>query len=123
MSQVFRPVLFVLIIETIAMVVLALLISTHKNFDFISALIGGGLFVLANGYFTFLTFRYRGSDAAPWIVRSFYRGEMGKIVLVMVGFAVVFRLYPHVNAPALFAAFFALVIIHWFVADAVSKRL
>lgn len=71
----------------------------------LSALAGGLVCWLPNMYFAFRAFRYRGARAARQIVRSFYAGAAGKLILSMALFAIVFIKMQSVNPPALFAGF------------------
>lgn len=55
-----------------------------------SALLGGAVSILPNVYFAKKLFRYQGAHAAKQIVRNFYKGEAGKLLLSAVLFAIVF---------------------------------
>lgn len=62
----------------------------------ISALIGGGIFVVANAVFASCAFLFSGARAAKFIVASFFSGEVLKISLTVVLFALVY-LYVEVE--------------------------
>mgnify|MGYP003868894411 CR=1 FL=1 len=81
----------------------------------LSALLGGVTCWLPTCWFAFLSFRHRGARAARKIVRSFYAGEAGKIVLTVLMFTVVFVNVESVNAPALFAGFAGVQLVNWIV--------
>lgn len=81
----------------------------------LSAFLGGLLCVLPHAYFTSYAFRYMGARSASMIARSFYRGESGKFLLSMVGFAAVFVLVKPLNVLALFLAYIAMLLVQWIV--------
>jgi len=76
-----------------------------------SILLGGLLHLLPNTYFALYAFRYQGARSAPLALRAMSRGEVGKFVLTMVGFAMVFSLYPDVNVIALFIAYLVMIVV------------
>jgi len=88
-----------------------------------SALLGGLLFVLPNAYFTAYAFRYSGKDSVQLVVRAFYRGQLGKLVLAMVGFAVVLQLVRPLDVMALMSAYGFMIASQWFLAREVSRRM
>lgn len=55
-----------------------------------SVLAGALLFILPHSYFTFYAFRFSGARSSRLVAQSFNRGEAGKYVLAMIGFACVF---------------------------------
>ena len=83
----------------------------------ISAFCGGLIAVVPNAYFSSYAFRYTGATQTPNVVRAFYQGQLGKFLLNMTGFAVVFTLYKSVNPAALFISFFAMVLLGVFISS------
>ena len=81
----------------------------------LSALLGGLICWLPNCWFAYRAFRHRGARAARRIVRSFYAGEAGKMMLTVLLFAVVFIELKWVNALALFAGFAGVQLVNWVV--------
>ncbi|MGC8113484.1 F0F1 ATP synthase subunit I [Metapseudomonas otitidis] len=79
-----------------------------------SGLCGGLIAWLPNLYFAHKAFRYSGARAAQAIVRSFYAGEMGKLILTAVLFALTFAGVKPLEAPALFGAFLLTQSVSWF---------
>ncbi|WP_044410022.1 F0F1 ATP synthase subunit I [Pseudomonas sp. FeS53a] len=79
-----------------------------------SGLCGGLIAWLPNLYFAHKAFRYSGARAAQAIVRSFYAGEMGKLILTSVLFALTFAGVKPLEAPALFGAFLLTQSVSWF---------
>jgi len=73
-----------------------------------AALVGGWIATLANLYFAIQAFRYTGARSSEQVMRTFYRGEAGKFVIVMMLFLASFKLLPGArdNAAFLFSAFF-----------------
>jgi ATP synthase protein I len=56
----------------------------------IAALIGGGIFVIANTVFALFAFMFSGARAAKRIAASFYTGEALKILITVALFSVVY---------------------------------
>lgn len=86
-----------------------------------SALLGGLLYILPNGYFTYYAFRWAGSHFAYGIVRSFYWGEAGKLALAAVGFALVFRFVAPLHIGALFSVFGLMIALQWLIAIRLTR--
>lgn len=80
-----------------------------------SALLGGLIAWLPNTYFALRAFRYRGARAAQKIVRSFYAGAFGKMILTMALFAIVFIKVKPLSALALFIGFAIVQAMNWLV--------
>lgn len=76
---------------------------------------GGLIAWLPNCYFALRAFRYRGARAAKQIVRSFYAGAAGKMLLTAGLFTVVFINLRPLNAPALFIGFCCVQALGWLV--------
>ena len=73
----------------------------------LSVLLGGLISALPNSYFTLHAFKYSGARNAEKIVRGFIRGELGKIVMTVVLFALSFALISSLNELALILGFIA----------------
>ena len=80
-----------------------------------SATLGGLICWLPSCWFAYRAFRYSGARAARLIVRSFYAGEAGKMLLTMALFTLVFVNMESVNALALFAGFAGVQVVNWVV--------
>jgi ATP synthase protein I len=80
-----------------------------------SALIGGLICWLPNCYFALRAFRHRGARAARLIIRSFYAGQAGKMVMSAVMFAVTFIYVKPINPLALFAGYVGVQVLNWIV--------
>ena len=86
-----------------------------------SGLCGGLIAWLPNLYFAHKAFRFSGARAAQAIVRSFYAGEAGKLVLTAVLFALVFAGVKPLDAADLFGVFLLTQLVNWF-APLLMKR-
>jgi ATP synthase protein I len=78
----------------------------------LSALYGALIFIAPQQYFAYKSFRYMGARAAVKTVQSFYSAESSKLLLVAVGFALVFSLYKEADVFALMVSFILLVILN-----------
>ncbi|NNJ97155.1 MAG: hypothetical protein HKP12_08340 [Gammaproteobacteria bacterium] len=71
-----------------------------------SALAGGSIATLANAWFAFKVFSRKPSERADIVLRSFYWGELNKILFTCAMFVAAFVLIRPVNAAALLAVYF-----------------
>lgn len=102
--------------QLIAMVVVAAVFLTLQGLVAgYSAFLGGFICWLPNTYFAFRAFRFRGARAAQKIVRSFYAGAVGKMMLTMAMFAIVFIKVKPLSAVALFTGFALVQTMYWIV--------
>ena len=76
-----------------------------------SILLGGLISIVPNGYFAFKAFRFRGARSTPLIVKSFYAGETGKLIMTGVLFALVFAGIRPLNELAVIVSFIVTIII------------
>ncbi|CAM4117759.1 F0F1 ATP synthase subunit I [Vibrio neonatus] len=80
-----------LMIEFSAVMLVAIGISITVNPSWgLSALIGGGIFVVANAVFSLFAFLYAGARAVKFVAFSFYTGEALKILLTIVLFTLAY---------------------------------
>ncbi|WP_339489122.1 F0F1 ATP synthase subunit I [Pseudomonas sp. EL_65y_Pfl2_R95] len=79
-----------------------------------SGLCGGLIAWLPNVYFAHKAFRFSGARAAQAIVRSFYAGEAGKLILTAVLFALTFAGVKPLDALAVFSVFLLTQLVNWF---------
>jgi ATP synthase protein I len=76
-----------LLIESSVVIIAAIGCSLAVNLSWgVSALIGGGIFVLANAVFSLCAFLYAGARAVKLVAFTFYAGEALKILLTIVLF-------------------------------------
>ena len=62
-----------------------------------SLLVGGLISALPNSYFALHAYRYQGARNAQKVVKGFIRGELGKIIMTVMMFAVSFALITSLN--------------------------
>ena len=72
---------------------------------------GGLIAVIPQAYFASLAFRWRGAKSARAIARSSYAGEIGKFLLSVAGFAVVFAAVRPIDGLAVFVGYLAMLAI------------
>lgn len=79
---------------------------------FAYSMLGGGLIaVVPQAYFAALAFRWQGARSARAVARSSYAGELGKFVLSVTGFALIFALVRPIDAVAVFAGYMAMLLV------------
>ncbi|MDY6981546.1 MAG: ATP synthase subunit I [Pseudomonadota bacterium] len=74
-----------------------------------SVLLGGLLSLIPNAGFASLVFRHSGARAMGAVVRNAYMGELMKLVMIGVGFGLVFVLVDPLHVLGLFTGF---VVVH-----------
>jgi ATP synthase protein I len=86
-----QPAFRLLLVQLVVMICAALfLLCFFGRVAAYSGFVGGLIAWLPNIYFSYKAFRYSGARAARDIVRSFYAGEAGKLILTALLFAVAF---------------------------------
>lgn len=70
-----------------------------------SVLLGGLISALPNSYFALHAFKFQGARNAEKVVKGFIRGELGKIIMTVVLFALSFTLISNLNELALILGF------------------
>ncbi|TRX73799.1 F0F1 ATP synthase subunit I [Pseudomonas mangiferae] len=88
-----------------------------------SGLCGGLIAWLPNLYFAHKAFRFGGARAAQAIVRSFYAGEAGKLILTAALFALTFAGVKPLEALAVFGVFVLAQLVNGFAPLLVRTRL
>jgi ATP synthase protein I len=78
----------------------------------LSPALGGAIAFIPNLYFALRIYRSAGQEAKK-IVRSFYAGESGKLLLTAALFFVVFQI-PNIEIIPLLAGFIAALSVFWF---------
>jgi ATP synthase protein I len=74
-----------------------------------SVLCGGLIAIVPQAYFATLAFRWRGAQSARAIARSSYAGVMGKFLLSIAAFALVFAVVRPIDGPAVFMGYLAML--------------
>lgn len=121
-AQGLRLVQKVVLLETVALLLPVAIFWVYQPPSARSALWGGVVFLVPNAYFTFYAFRYSGSQSALSVALSFHRGQVGKLVLVAVGFALAFRFVQPLHVWYLFFGYLYMLIVHIVVAAKISVR-
>ena len=75
-----------------------------------SVLLGGLISTVPNGYFARKAFRYRGARYTEQIIKSFYAGEVGKMVMTVGMFALVFAGIKPLNPLAVIVSYVVTII-------------
>jgi len=88
-----------------------------------SGLCGGLIAWLPNMYFAHKAFRFSGARAAQAIVRSFYAGEAGKLILTAALFTLTFAGVKPLDALAVFGVFLLTQLVNWFTPLLMRTRL
>lgn len=78
-----------------------------------SAGLGALLCWLGSAYFAWQAFRRGGASASKQILGAMYKGMIGKFVIVIVGFIIVFRSVSPISMPALLGGFFMVQLMAW----------
>ena len=105
------PVYRITLAQLFILVLLCLVLLASDKVRAYSVLSGGLIAILPQAYFAALAFRWRGARSARAIARSSYAGQVGKFVLSIAGFAVVFVALRPLDAPAVFAGYVAMLVV------------
>lgn len=96
--------------QTMLVLLAALMVISFSSTAALSVVLGGMLQIIPNGYFALNAYRYRGAKQARFVVGKIYQGEMGKFVLTMVGFAVIYMSAWPVNNTILLTTYIVLIL-------------
>ena len=101
-----QPMFSVIILQSVATVLIGLLFWLLQGWQAAySAWFGGLTALIPNVYFTYKAFQYFGARSIGVIVQSFWAGEMGKLILTAVLFAVLFLGVKPLNVLAVFVGY------------------
>ncbi|WP_263143629.1 F0F1 ATP synthase subunit I [Pseudomonas sp. RIT-PI-AD] len=118
------PVFPVLLAQLVACLLAALMLWLWRGpVAGYSGLCGGLIAWLPNLYFAHKAFRFGVARAAQAIVRSFYAGEAGKLILTAVLFALTFAGVKPLEALAVFGVFLLIQAVNWFAPLLMRTRL
>ncbi|WP_460756408.1 ATP synthase subunit I [Marinomonas epiphytica] len=109
-----RAVFGFIFLQSLLLIVVTLgiwLFSTTTNAY--SFLLGGGVSVIPSIYMAWRVFGHKGARPARDVVKSFYRGEAGKLVLTAVLLSLVFVYIKPLTAGYFFAGFGFVILSHW----------
>lgn len=103
----------ILVAETVITIVLALLLFFAIDGPAaVSAVLGGGAYIIPNALFTRYVFRYSAAVSASLAIRWLGVGEVVKLLTTMIIFAACFLYMKQVNVVALFACYAGLMLIN-----------
>jgi len=107
MSNLKTPPVYKVIIAQLAVTVFMAVISLLMSGIVLaySLLAGGLISALPNSYFALHAYRYQGARNAENVVKGFIRGELGKIIMTVILFALSFTLITSLNELALILGF------------------
>ena len=105
------PVHRITLAQLVVLVPLCVLLLTQDTVIAYSVLCGGLIAIVPQAYFAALAFRWRGARSARAIARSGYAGEVGKFLLSIAGFAVVFAAVRPISGLAVFAGYLVMLVI------------
>jgi ATP synthase protein I len=101
-------------ITVIQVIVLVVVCGVLRPLDPVLALsmaAGGLIAIVPQAYFALRVFSRRGARSARHIARASYAGEIGKFVLAVAGFGLVFALLRPIEGWAVFAGYGGMLII------------
>jgi ATP synthase protein I len=111
-AEIARPPVHRITLTQLALLVTACLVLALYNKVYAqSALAGGLVAILPQAWFAAMAFRRRGARSARAIAHSSYAGEIGKFLLSVAGFAVVFAMVRPIDGLSVFAAYLAMLAI------------
>lgn len=105
------PVHRVTLAQLAALVPACLVVMAFDKVSAYSMLSGGLIAILPQAYFAARAFRWRGARSAQAIARSSYAGEVGKFLLSVAGFALVFAAVRPIDGLAVFGGYLAMLVI------------
>ena len=107
MSNLKTPPVYKVIIAQLAVAIFMAVISLLLSGIVLaySVLAGGLISALPNSYFALHAYRYQGARNAQNVVKGFIRGELGKIIMTVILFALSFMLITSLNELALILGF------------------
>lgn len=99
------PVHRITLAQLLILILLCLFLLVSDTVRAYSVFSGGLIAVIPQAYFAALAFRWRGARSARAIAHSSYAGQVGKFLLSIAGFAVVFVTLRPLDAPAVFVGY------------------
>ena len=102
------------IYQIAALLLVVAFISMTDKLMAVSVLMGGLIQILPQAWFSWQAFKYAGASNVDRVVRSMYRGELGKVVMTATLFAILFTVDKQWNYIVLFTTFLAMIPLQWF---------
>lgn len=111
-AEIARPPVHRITLAQLAILIPSSLLLLVFNKVVAYSVLGGGLIaIVPQAYFAALAFRWRGARTANAIARSSYTGEIGKFLLSVAGFALMFATVRPIDGVAVFAGYLAMLAI------------
>ena len=111
-ARISRPPAYrVSVVQAVILLLLCVGLAIWNDVVAYSALLGGLINVVPQAWFAHKVFARRGARAAQQIASASYAAEVGKFVLAITGFALVFALVRPLEAWAVFAAYSVMLVI------------
>ncbi len=107
------PVYRVVLAQAVMTVIIAVIMLPIGQVAAYSALLGGMICFIPNIWMVRQTFRYSGARAAKDIINSFYKGEVGKFLLTVAAFILVFTQVKQLEPFTLFGTFMLMQAVYW----------
>ncbi|MCB1706282.1 MAG: ATP synthase subunit I [Halioglobus sp.] len=104
------PVYRITLVQLVLLAVFGLGVLAFDPVAAYSVVCGGMIAIVPQAYFAALAFRWQGARAASAIARSSYAGEVGKFLLSIAGFALVFAVVRPLNSPAVFTGYLVMLV-------------
>ncbi|GAB1265660.1 ATP synthase subunit I [Aurantivibrio infirmus] len=112
MNSIKKPPIHLIPLGQVLALVPILLIATFFDLTLVYSLaLGGVIQILPNLYFAMQAFRFQGARATRQTLIAFNKGEVGKFILTIIGFAVVFAMVKPLNVAAVFGAYVAMLLV------------
>ena len=123
MTTISKPAILKVTLYQLAVLILLVgILSFEDKLLALSALVGGLIQIIPQAWFSRQAFKYAGARQMDLVVRSIYRGELGKVVLTAAMFAAAFTLNKQWNYIALFSAFLLMMPLQLFVTKQILKH-
>lgn len=74
--------------------------------------LGGAIAIMAQAYFSWRVFRFTGAKHNKQVMSSFYKGEVGKFLIVGLGFAWLLKANPTLKFAFIFVAFLVFYLLY-----------
>ncbi len=115
------PVHRIFLAQLLVLVPVVLLLARYNHTDALSWLLGGFVQIIPSAYFSYYAFRFRGARATQLLLKSMYRGEWGKLILTLVGFALVFGGDLNINPLMVFGSYCVTTLLYCLLSQWVVK--
>jgi len=111
-AEIARPPVYRITLAQLALLVpLCIFLALFDRVCAYSVAAGGLVAVLPQAWFAHMAFRRRGARSAQAIARAGYAGEVGKFMLSVAGFAIVFSTVRPIHGAAVFAGYIAMLVL------------